>query len=95
MGVIKILHEIVYRTKRLSDSQIDKKLKELEKYTSELPNQLFNAHFLPNPPESKEKSKEYIRNAAEKIEKDCSLIHDLLLVHLMFRKKRKSSHDEI
>lgn len=93
--VIKILHQIVYRAKRLSDAQIDGKLKELEKFTRELPNQLFNAHFLPNPPESKEKSEKYIRTASERIEKDCSSVHDLLIDHLMFRKNGKRPHDEI
>lgn len=88
--IIKILREIVYRTKRLADPQIDEKLKNLEKYASELPNQLFNAHFLPNPLASKEESKEYIRNASTKIEKDCSSIHDLLIDYLMFRKRRKT-----
>jgi hypothetical protein len=89
--VVKILHEIVYRAKRLSDSQIDEKLKELVQHASELPNRLFDMHFLPNSPESKEKAKEYISNAPVRIEKDCSSVHDLLIDYLMFRKKRKTT----
>ncbi len=88
--IVKILREIIYRVKRLSNPQIDETLQSLEKYTSQLPTQLFNAHSSTSPLESKEKSIEYLRSAPSKIEKDCSLIHDMLIDYLMFRKRKKS-----
>lgn len=87
--IIKVLPAIIYRVKRLSDPIIDEKLQKLHGHARKLPYKLSNAHFVILPPKDKEAAKEYLRNAFNIIKKDCSTIHDLLLNHLMFRKKRK------
>ena len=87
--IIKILQAIIYRVKRLSDLTIDEKLAELHEHARKLPDKLFDVHFINNSPEDKNAAREYLRNSSDIIEKNCLAIHDLLMEHLMFKKKRK------
>jgi hypothetical protein len=88
--IVKILKAVIYRSKRLFDKTIDDKLNQLNDRVQELPNRLMDMHFTPNPKEIKIAAKEYLQDSFEIIEKDCLVVHDLLLDYLMFKRKKFS-----
>ena len=94
-AIIKNLHAVIHRVKRLSDPVVDKKLATLYEYARKLPGKLFDVHFINNPKETKQAAKEYLRDASSVIEKSCADIDTLLMNYLMFKNRRRSGHDEI
>lgn len=94
-AIIKNLHAVIHRVKRLSDPVIDKKLAILYEHARKLPGKLFDVHFVNNSKETKQAAEAYLREASGIIEKSCTDIDALLMNYLMFKNRRKSGHDEI
>lgn len=94
-SIIRNLHAVIHRAKRLSDSAIDEKLAALYEHARKLPSKLFDVHFVNNTKEIKEEAKAYLKNSSAIIEKSCAEVDSLLMNYLMFKNKKESDHDEI